>query len=280
MRLGPHLRMQETPAATRQFARDNGYAAFQTGWANMQSSRVPDSILGTPIDEYPRDYNLAVDPYWVIHSAYVVHAAPKDHKLAFVTSTYLKAIFRVARALGASAIILHTGATKDKKPAEVSATMRKFLTSYGIPEALAEINETHPLVLAIENVAAAYEYNQNLNYALDALDGLPHIGWCLDLAHRHAAGVTDAHLTQVIERRTPTICHANYPGSHFGCGLDRHGWRSKSPVGEFDMSQTHIDYWEGTLRYLNNLDVPLIIEQMQTDYLVDEVAAYRTILTK
>lgn len=261
MKIGPHISPQETPPATLDYAKQCGYSVFQTGWMSMHSSNLPDSILGIPAKNYPRIYDLKFDPTWVLHSAYVVHCSPKNHGVAYLNSKYLRTLFQHAQAIGSTIIVVHTGATKEKTPKEVVENMRHFLQHYGIIRALQEVNETFPLTLAVENVAAAYDFNKDLNHMLSAIEGLPHVGWCLDLAHRFAAGVTDANISEVIEHQPPSLVHANFPGSRFGSGLDRHGWRyqqrdNPSPF----VNAEQMNFWDGLIGHLNEKKIPMILE--------------------
>jgi sugar phosphate isomerase/epimerase len=126
--------------------------------------------------------------------------------------------------------------------------------------ALENHNKEVPLSLAVENVAAKYEFNQDLHHLVDAVEGFPYVGWCLDLAHTHAAGVSDSNLQEVMVRCKPLVCHSNFPGSLLGSGRDVHGWRYQWSSHDVKVSESHCLFWDALVRLLFQSKVPLIME--------------------
>jgi sugar phosphate isomerase/epimerase len=147
--------------------------------------------------------------------------------------------------------------------------MQNFMVNYGILDAIRNLNakDERKVKLLIENTAAKYSFNEDLNNLIQAIEPFPELGWCLDTAHSNAAGVSFDQLRQVLKRKPPELCHANYPGSPFGCGRDRHGWRSWNIVLEGEatepnsgMTPAMTEEWDNLIRQLHKLNVPLILE--------------------
>lgn len=263
--LGVHMSKCPTPELQRKTAREAGYSCFQTHYGNPQSLVLADQINGIPVDQFKIDFDWERDPIWVIHAAYLANCTPRDSRVGHLTAKYLKNLLLQAQKLGASYVVVHTGGTKDKAPELVGSQIRQFLISYGVVDYLEGLSKTgHQVCLAVENVAAAYPFNAALFHLMESVKGLSNVGWTLDLAHAWAAGIPFQEIKLLVEGQVnlPLVCHANFPGSKFSSGKDRHGWRYKGYQGQegSDLDETDIALWDVVIGCLYKNRVPLILE--------------------
>lgn len=257
MLIGAHTRKNETPDKTRQMVKTLGWSALQTHWGSPRTLKLPDTVAG--MDQ--STYKHGEDPVWVFHSAYVAHSTPPQSSRA-AAGAYLKKLFKHAATVGSAYVVLHTGGTKEKAREAIIEDMQDFFATYKINEYLQELSKGagYPIKLAIENVAAKYPWNQDLFNIANTVKPYSHIGWCLDLAHSWAAGCDLQHTLDVVNTEPPLICHSNFPGSKFGSGLDRHGWRYQPHNTPANPEQLEIDAWDEVIRSLAKQNVILIVE--------------------
>lgn len=260
--IGPHMDRAVTPDDQRQIAKDNGYTAMQTHWGNPRTLALNKDGYGLAKSTYASN-----DPFWVFHSAYCAVASPPADKEK-ATGDYLKLMLQHARRAHAHAVVVHVGGTKEHTAAQVQDRIRTFLLNQnfeGFFESFQPYGEW-PICLLLENVAAAYPFNQSLFNIAEVARQFRQVGWCLDLAHANAAGIPHDQLLEVIDKHCPNVCHCNYPGSPFGSGRDRHGWRYRAEEfnKEHGLTQLQQDQWDEVVRLLHRQKVPLILEGSST----------------
>lgn len=263
LRLGPHTKKQGSPEEQREIARDLNWSAIQTHFGNPRSLRIASAAPKAPWSKYDPEK----DPVWAFHAAYTSSATPKAENEK-ATANYLGQLLVHAQREGAKYVVVHVGGTKDRTAEEVGDKIKSFLMHSKLPEILAKLNSgDRPVKLLVENTAALYPFNQNLRNLTKAIADFPHVGWCLDTAHSNAAGIVWSEVQEVIRESPPDLCHANFPGSPFGCGRDRHGWRTwpdilagKEESQYSGMTPDTTRQWDETIRVLAASNVPLILE--------------------
>jgi len=250
MFIGPHIKKEVTPNATRDKARREGWGCFQTHWQSPRTLRLKEVLVLE--DNTPKED----DPIWVIHSAYPASVTPRP-EISRPTYNYIVNLTKQAALIGAQYVVIHVGGTKDKEVSQVEFTIRNFLTTYKISEWLDQLPRS--VTLLIENVAAAYPFNQSLKPLIGIVKDYDHVGWCLDLHHSWAAGIPYSEIQALAVEDLPDVVHANFPGSEFGSGRDRHGWRSQWRMKPFTTAEQTSE-WDTTLKILNEKEIPLILE--------------------
>jgi len=198
------------------------------------------------------------DLIWVAHAAYPALFNPPEDKPWVKASTfrYFTDLAEWMRRVGSRYAVIHLGGTKDRDP---RAVVDQAIQNWQAQTLLRQFCQDHGLRFLIENVAAKYPVNQDLNYVATIAASDPTLGWCLDTAHSNGAGVPWPRVLDILENPTtrPTIIHANYPGSEFGSGKDRHGYRylEATPVGPEDKAG-----WLEVVRKAWTLGIPMIFE--------------------
>jgi endonuclease IV len=205
------------------------------------------------------------DPVWSLHAAYTASVTPKE-EVEKATANYLGQLLYAAHKAGATFVVVHVGGTKEFSATEVADRMRNFLKKFRLSEIAEKLSEKRPLKLLVENTAALYPFNQNLINLVEVALDFKGVGWCVDTAHTNAAGIAWDEVRTIVNEFPPDLAHINFPGSPFGCGRDRHGWRTASSLlgGEIEeacnMTPEDIAEWEETVRTLYRKGVPLILE--------------------
>lgn len=282
IRLGPHTTRLDSPIQQRAAAIENKWSAYQTHWANPRTIRT----ASTPKDIPVKDLDPKKDPVWAFHCAYPAFAAPlKDEK---ATANYLARVLESSSLVGAQFVVVHVGETSVSSAKEVADRMRNFLRKNRFSDITLKLSEKFPVKLVVENVAAKYEFNQSLIHLIEVIEEFPGIGWCLDTAHSNAAGIPWDEVRTIITEFPPDLAHINFPGSPFGCGRDRHGWRSDPTIlaGEInedcDLTPEDVKEWDDTVRLLHKEGVPLILEGSgwRTSDILTEIDFVRNLLQK
>jgi endonuclease IV len=251
--IGPHCGKNDTADLQRANARTEGWGAWQTHAGNPKTLNLnPRSASGINSDR-------STDLIWVVHGAYsALFNPPRDRQhVKQATFEYFTNLAEWMRRVSASYAVIHLGGTKDRDPDEVVAQAK---ANWGYQTLLQDFCRLHRIKFLIENVAAKYPTNQDLNYISSIpLDFSDTLGWCLDTAHSNAAGVPWENILALLEdpARRPTVIHANYPGSGHGSGRDAHGfyYLDATPV-----SSSHKDGWKRVVRRAYQLGIPLIME--------------------
>lgn len=267
LKIGPHVSKSDTPNIQREEARKQGWGVIQTFAGSPQTFNLdPDRVSG--------DEDGKRDVIWVVHSAYPCLFVPPERSVT-ATSSYLLRLAQWCKKAGATYMVVHLGATKDKNPLEVQ---KQAIQGWMQQKALHEFLRESGIKLLIENVAAAYPTNQDLKYTIEITKQTPDIlGWCLDTAHSNAAGVHYDVLQSIVEdpQRKPDIIHCNYPGSKFGCGLDRHGWFYKDETPIEDETKP---LWKNVVRAAFKSNIPFVVEGGSKEGShADEVIALRNL---
>lgn len=246
MKLGFHISKSKTPELTRQFARSAGYGVFQT-FGSMPKSRKVD------LNQIP--YTDSKDILWVVHANYPVHfISNPEHRESDVQYLAEKMVW--CNRVGADYLVVHLGATKNFTRQQVVDLGR---SQYKEATLLLRAYEETGVKLLIENVAAKYEANETPDAILSIIEDNPGLGWCLDFAHANAAGMVDLDIKRVLtdSRAYPTVIHANYPGSTYGSGLDRHGlfYQNTDMISPLLREQ-----WKQNIQLATLAEIPLILE--------------------
>jgi deoxyribonuclease-4 len=165
----------------------------------------------------------------VVHALYLVNLASSDPDVHERSVTAMRATMETARAIGAEAVILHPG-----------SHLGTGLEA-GLERAVPPLREllgmtTDTLWLLLENCTGAGatigRSTDELVALVEALDGHPRLGVCLDSCHWWASGVDvtdpatlDAAVSE-LERRIGLdrvrCLHVNDAASALGSNLDRH----------------------------------------------------------
>lgn len=255
--IGMHVNKLDCPHKQRQEARASGLPIFQTMIGSVQSFTIPHDIH--------RPYKIDDQiPGWIWHAPYVVTAKP-NAKSEAINSDHLAALINNADKFKIRSIVVHSGATVGLDAEEVIDRIFTYLRDYYLIDLL----ESSKVNLAVEIGASCSEFNANPHLWAAASSIYKKVGWCLDLAHVWAAGVTWTKLAEAIAIRPPFVCHVNFPGSERASGQDIHGWRTspddvqrgklmaKRTASERDKLTSDFD---NILRLLRAENVPLIIE--------------------
>jgi deoxyribonuclease-4 len=174
----------------------------------------------------------------LIHAVYLLNCASDDQEIRAKTLTSLTHSLRVGEQIGASGVVLHPGSAK--KGDVPSAIARAGET---IRQALAE-SERCPLHL--ENTAGAGgtlgRSIDELYELLEACDGDPRLGLCLDSCHLFASGYdirTNAGMDALVAEIERKIgldrvgsLHLNDSQTPLGSNRDRHADVGKGELGE------------------------------------------------
>jgi sugar phosphate isomerase/epimerase len=158
---------------------------------------------------------------------------------------------------GATRAVIHLGGTKDREPSDVVNAAKEY---WAQQTQLHDFLRQHQIKLLIENVAAAYPTNQDLEYLISITKETPDIlGWCLDTAHANAAGVSYDTLRDILSNpeKKPDVVHCNYPGSLFRSGRDVHGWYYKD---ETPLQDDAKPLWEDIVKTAYRSGCPLVVE--------------------
>ena len=261
MLLGPHIKREKFPDQQRFLAVQSGFGAFQTHWGNPRTSIISDH-------EYELKFSNPKpekDPIWVIHTAYTTSANP-SYRNKDKVARYLINLINQSYYAGVKYIVLHVGAVKNLQVEWVSTNICSFLEEYYILEALSLNKDNRKVKLLIENMASVSPFNVDLKNLINVTNKYEDVGWCLDLCHAYAAGISFKDLQEAIDLCPPDVSHINFPGSKFGSGKDRHGWRTTKSILNNQLnydslvSPQDIISWDSIVKYLYSLRIPLILE--------------------
>lgn len=255
--IGLHVNKIDCPHRQRQMARESGLTVFQTMVGSTQSFTIPHDLH--------RPYKIdETEPAWVWHAPYVVTVKP-GRKSEAINSDHLAALINNADKFKIRSIVVHSGATVGLDSEEVVDAIYAYLVEYYLLDLLSCSKAT----LAVEIGASLSEFNANPHLWAKATQNNERLGWCLDLAHVWAAGVTWSKLAEAIEIKPPYVCHANFPGSERASGQDIHGWRCSPAVvqrGKMMGQRTELETmklvkdYDEILKLLRAKGVPLVLE--------------------
>jgi deoxyribonuclease-4 len=174
----------------------------------------------------------------VCHAVYLVNLASPDAELHAKSVAAMRATLETAAAIGAEAVIFHPGSHLG---AGLDAALER------VASALAELlpSTTEQLWLLVENCAGAGgtigRSLDELAAIVDAVDGHPRLGVCIDSCHWWASGVDvtddaalDAAVAELDERiglERLRCLHVNDAASELGSNLDRHASIGQGRMG-------------------------------------------------
>ena len=206
LRIGAHVG-QSDPVAE---GRARGADLVQCFLGDPQSwgkAVVPESIAGGA---------AGLDLY--VHAPYIVNVASPNNRIRIPSRKILLDHATAAASVGARGLVVHGGHVgKGDDPA---VGIENWVKTFERMQA--------PLPLLVENTAGGEHAMARRSDALarlwDAIGGFPHVGFCLDTCHAHAAG---EELLDVVDRvRAITgridLVHCNDSRDAFGSGADRH----------------------------------------------------------
>jgi len=274
--VGPHVKKLSTAKLQMEEAQDNGWGIIQTFPGNP---RTYDTVV---IGNVPRIRRDAASPLMVAHCSYPVFFVSKEETRQRCV-LYIAALIEWCGWNGYTHIVIHLGMTKGLEASVVIEGAEKFWSEN---PRIKELLRANGVKLLIENVAAAYEANIKLHHLAEFVHRDPEIlGWCLDLAHSNAAGVLYPKIDALLERDlAPSIVHANYPGSPFGSGLDRHGWLYRKFPEDAAIHAASPENavihaaWMRTATRLFEAGLPFVLEGGSTEGSIEaEVLCYREV---
>jgi deoxyribonuclease IV len=219
MRIGAHVDRDDPLAEAA--ARDADLAQFfladPQGWTAPVARPDAAALVAASIDVY-------------IHAPYVINVATMNNRIRIPSRKLLLAHAEAARAVGATALIVHGGHVG--RGAELTAGFDNWRKAF----AYAEESGGLGIRVLIENTAGG---DDACARRLDALArlwdvvGNFDVGFCLDTCHAHAGG---EDLVDVVDRvKTITgridLVHANGSKDGFDSGRDRH---ENLTAGEID----------------------------------------------
>lgn len=250
--IGLHVGKAQDPKDQRAYATSLSLEVFQSNFGSVQSFDIPSDFAMRPTHEEGKE------PLWLWHAAYIAGAKPSESSRDGCFY-YLKKMIQAAKWWNVKGIVIHTGATVGKSGFEVRDSMLAFLKPF----------QDSGVQILVELGASISQFNSCPQLLARAIQMNPHVGWCLDLHHSYAAGVSYSDLRDIIRETPPTLCHCNFPGTVFCSSKDVHGWRMTPEVfkegktikrrGELE-TKILCDDWDETIRLLKSLNVPLIIE--------------------
>lgn len=175
----------------------------------------------------------------LVHTAYLINLGSADDVLWERSYTALADELRRAEALGAAAVVTHTGTeyalAPDRTAARIAAGVDRAWSIAGVAGTR----------LLLENTAAAGttfgDGPEELGAVLDLLDAARgHVGVCLDTCHAHAAGYDLSgraawrEVVDAFERccgMPIEAIHANDCAYGPGLHKDRHAWIGDGTIG-------------------------------------------------
>lgn len=255
MRLGAHTAKLSDPNLQRLHARNNNWTVSQTMYSPAQSLTIPNM---------PAYYDKSITPGWIFHAAYVSSINPGERSREGCTQ-YIKAMLYHAQQYNIESVVIHSGAVSAKPVQKVLTEIETYINDWGIRECL----EKGKTTLSVEIPATTCGFSLRPDLFAERYEGSS-IGWCLDLAHCHAAGLGWTTLRTIIDKYPPFVCHANFAGSAFGSSRDIHGCRTHPHLekkGKLTTCRDNatVDWltkeYDETIRLLVEKNVPLITER-------------------
>ena len=175
----------------------------------------------------------------VIHTIYLINLATTNDDFYEKSVTSLVGAVAAAEQLGAEAVVNHTGSHQGAGFAEGLERVRRAFA-----RALVEVGDSAVKVL-IENTAGAGGTMgvtfEEIRAIIDAVDGDPRVGVCLDTCHLHAAGYdlrTPSALEnllsdfdRVVGLERLVMLHLNDSLTPLGSNRDRHANIGEGELG-------------------------------------------------
>jgi len=227
MLIGAHVSPSGGPANAVARGVEKGADAIQI--FNQNPRQWKPTVYG---DEQVADFQEAMEQSRVeallIHAVYLLNPATEDKEMRAKTRTSLIASLRAGDALGAHAVVLHSGSAK---AGEVGPAIKR--AGRVIRQAL---DQSERCPLHLENTAGAGgtlgRSFEELAELLDAAGGSKRLGICLDSCHLLASGYdirTDEGMTGVVDdcikqvgRGRVGSLHLNDSQTPLGSNRDRH----------------------------------------------------------
>ena len=227
MLIGAHVSPSGGPANAVARGVEKGADAIQI--FNQNPRQWKPTVYG---DEQVADFQEAMEQSRVeallIHAVYLLNPATEDKEMRAKTRTSLIASLRAGDALGAHAVVLHSGSAK---AGEVGPAIKR--AGRVIRQAL---DQSERCPLHLENTAGAGgtlgRSFEELAKLLDAAGGSKRLGICLDSCHLLASGYdirTDEGMTGVVDdcikqvgRGRVGSLHLNDSQTPLGSNRDRH----------------------------------------------------------
>ena len=177
--------------------------------------------------------------YVVCHALYLVNLAASDREIHAKSVTAMRSSLETAAAIGADGVVFHVGS-------HLGDGMAKGLKRAVRPlRKLLELTDER-LWLILENSAGAGgtmgRSTEELGAIVDALDGHPRLGICLDSCHWFVSGidVTDAagldaalkELDDAVGLGRLRCLHVNDADAALGSNRDRHATLRRGQIGD------------------------------------------------
>ncbi len=177
--------------------------------------------------------------YVVCHALYLVNLAASDREIHAKSVTAMRSSLETAAAIGADGVVFHVGS-------HLGDGMAKGLKRAVRPlRKLLELTDER-LWLILENSAGAGgtmgRSTEELGAIVDALDGHPRLGICLDSCHWFVSGidVTDAaavdaaleELDDAVGLGRVRCLHVNDADAALGSNRDRHATLRQGQIGD------------------------------------------------
>lgn len=226
--VGAHIPRKKTLEVTLDEIRRVGGNALQIFVSSPRSGRITPAnfakyeSMGPSVQSYLKTHDCKL----FIHSAYTLNFAkplPADPSKAYWVASVLQEL-RIAHALGADGVVLHTGRHVDLTPAQGLANMRKALmyvlnvaTKEGLNSKL--LLET-PSGMGTELLSTIQDF---LRFYIDLRRHYPqHIRICFDTAHVWAAGYDPATLIAKMPKKDVALIQLNNSRVPIDGHIDRH----------------------------------------------------------
>jgi deoxyribonuclease-4 len=236
MLIGAHVSPSGGPANAVARGVEKGADAIQI--FNQNPRQWKPTVYG---DEQVADFHEAMEQSRVdallIHAVYLLNPATEDKEMRAKTRTSLIASLRAGDALGAHAVVLHSGSAK---AGEVGPAIKR--AGRVIRQAL---DQSERCPLHLENTAGAggtlgRSFGE-LAELLDAAGGSKRLGICLDSCHLLASGYdirTDEGMTGVLDDCVKQVgrgrvgsLHLNDSQTPLGSNRDRHANVGEGELG-------------------------------------------------
>ena len=176
----------------------------------------------------------------VCHATYLINLGASDPELYEKSVGALHNTMRAAQAIGAEGVVFHLGSHLGRGLDAVMPQVAEALTGV-----LAEVDETSPTHLVIENSAGAGGTMgvglDEIEQVMDAIGRPARVSLCLDTCHLWASGVditdpgrVDALIAEVDERfgmERLSCLHVNDAAVDLGAQRDRHAEVGKGVIG-------------------------------------------------
>jgi deoxyribonuclease-4 len=218
-KIGAHVKSDDP----LQWAEETGAEAIQFFLTDPQAWKAP--------DEHPQQEAILASGLSVyIHAPYRINVATTNNRIRIPSRKLLAQHAAGAKAIGATAIIVHGGHLNETDDPEIGFDNWRKTMAY------AQNDGGFAVPVLLENTAggtnAMARHLDRLARLWDAV-GDYGLGFCLDTCHAHAGGEDLAGIVERVKAITGRIdlVHANNSRDAFDSGADRH---AALETGEID----------------------------------------------